>query len=320
MSATTKISVRLAPVRAWVELECSTVLELRELVAEHVRAYQPAGALTLCHLGEKLAEGSLAAEALIPPVVVAHWEVAPPPRADPPRPTVSKAVEPAGDEDEEDELVCRFCFSGAEYGRLLAPCRCAGTMRYVHASCLNEWRLRSTNPSSYVRCDQCTFVYVTRKTHFARYLESKAVHVVLSACALVLALLAGALLLSGIEQPFYRLVQWDPRARGNPRLLRWLAGPRLDRLIAGFLAVALAGLGTHVRTLLRLDQLTRENTLRALVVTIAMNGPRIFRLFAVFGVLHYLGYATMGVQQRVKLLMLKHGEVLANAPPLPGQG
>ena len=40
------------------------------------------------------------------------------------------------------ERVCRVCFCGEEEGPLLAPCRCRGSVRYVHASCLNEWRVQ----------------------------------------------------------------------------------------------------------------------------------------------------------------------------------
>ncbi|KAL1495617.1 hypothetical protein AB1Y20_016485 [Prymnesium parvum] len=33
---------------------------------------------------------------------------------------------------------CRFCFEAG--GELIAPCRCAGTQKYVHAACLRRWR------------------------------------------------------------------------------------------------------------------------------------------------------------------------------------
>lgn len=47
---------------------------------------------------------------------------------------------------EEEERTCRVCFCGEEAGPLLAPCRCKGSMRFVHHTCLNEWRSASANP------------------------------------------------------------------------------------------------------------------------------------------------------------------------------
>lgn len=326
-----RVLVRLAPVRTWLELECESVAKLRELVEQHVySAQQLRGcAITLCHRGVALTESSHALSklgALESPVVVAHWEVpvevtsqfavgAEPARAAAGAAMAAAAAD-AGAEDEEDEDeddVCRLCFAGADFDKLITPCKCTGTMRYVHVSCLNQWRLQSANPQSYVRCDQCSYIYQTRKTPLAPYLESKVVHTAISACALVLATAFGALVFGGIEQYFYKMVDWSPRWHGNPKLLRQLAGDRFDGLMAGLLVVSLAGMGMHLRLLLGRDQLTRHDTLRALIVTFAANGPRIFRIFAVIGVAHYVGYAYASAQHRVKLLSLKYGEVLVNA-------
>lgn len=53
--------------------------------------------------------------------------------------------------DEEDEPICRVCHSGhdAQLGRLFSPCRCIGSMRFIHTECLNRWRRMSVNPQSY---------------------------------------------------------------------------------------------------------------------------------------------------------------------------
>ncbi|KAK1878785.1 E3 ubiquitin-protein ligase MARCH11 [Dissostichus eleginoides] len=34
---------------------------------------------------------------------------------------------------------CRICFQGAEQGALLNPCRCDGSVRYTHQTCLLKW-------------------------------------------------------------------------------------------------------------------------------------------------------------------------------------
>merc|ERR1712157_521206 len=38
---------------------------------------------------------------------------------------------------------------------LISPCRCCGTMKYVHRHCLDEWRIQSLNPKSLVQCTTC---------------------------------------------------------------------------------------------------------------------------------------------------------------------
>ena len=56
---------------------------------------------------------------------------------------------------------CRICFDTADSASnpLLRPCRCRGSMRYVHVECLDTWRNTSTNPQSFFRCDTCHFEY-----------------------------------------------------------------------------------------------------------------------------------------------------------------
>jgi len=52
---------------------------------------------------------------------------------------------------------CRICFEVG--GDLIAPCRCAGTSKWIHRSCLNRWRVSGTNPRSLTHCCECGFQY-----------------------------------------------------------------------------------------------------------------------------------------------------------------
>jgi len=58
---------------------------------------------------------------------------------------------------------CRICYGDAADGRLMSPCHCKGSMKYVHDSCLNSWRLRSEGNDAYHRCDHCKFGYRGRR-------------------------------------------------------------------------------------------------------------------------------------------------------------
>merc|ERR1719428_1138870 len=44
------------------------------------------------------------------------------------------------DDEEEDEVICRYCFCGEEDGELISPCACIGSQRYAHLSCLRQWQ------------------------------------------------------------------------------------------------------------------------------------------------------------------------------------
>jgi hypothetical protein len=43
----------------------------------------------------------------------------------------------------------RICFCGPEEGRLISPCLCKGSMKYVHLDCLQHWRQTSSNSKRY---------------------------------------------------------------------------------------------------------------------------------------------------------------------------
>ena len=47
----------------------------------------------------------------------------------------------------------------AGLGRLVSPCLCVGSMRFVHVECLQQWRSMAANPRSFFRCDNCLFEY-----------------------------------------------------------------------------------------------------------------------------------------------------------------
>lgn len=53
---------------------------------------------------------------------------------------------------------CRLCLGQAEDG-LIAPCRCAGSGRWVHRECLDTWRASGQNPRAFTHCCACGFRY-----------------------------------------------------------------------------------------------------------------------------------------------------------------
>jgi len=57
----------------------------------------------------------------------------------------------------EGEACCRICFESEETGEnpLISPCKCTGSMRWVHRACLDQWRISSVNPKALMGCTTC---------------------------------------------------------------------------------------------------------------------------------------------------------------------
>lgn len=60
-------------------------------------------------------------------------------------------------DDEGEEKFCRICRDGAEEAPLVAPCACTGSVRWVHQTCLDHWRLESAkrNLTHVNNCEIC---------------------------------------------------------------------------------------------------------------------------------------------------------------------
>ena len=55
---------------------------------------------------------------------------------------------------------CRICFEEESFdNKLINPCLCNGTSKYVHIRCLNEWRNSRTNQMVRIQCSECKYNY-----------------------------------------------------------------------------------------------------------------------------------------------------------------
>ena len=70
------------------------------------------------------------------------------------------------DINEKDDRCCRLCYGDFSDGVFIAPCLCAGSMKWIHVSCLNTHRLNGTDPSffSVSGCTLCKQKYKLRNT------------------------------------------------------------------------------------------------------------------------------------------------------------
>lgn len=93
-----------------------------------------------------------------------------------------------------------------ELGRLLSPCKCKGSQKYVHEGCLNAWRLANpTAARNYWQCPTCKFSYRLARLHWAAALSSKVTQVGVTVAILILSVFV----LGFIADPLFDL-WYDP--------------------------------------------------------------------------------------------------------------
>lgn len=59
-------------------------------------------------------------------------------------------------DNSEGEYTCRICFDATNNKNdIVAPCKCDGTMKYVHKACLEQWRVHSSGTDNFNKCPTC---------------------------------------------------------------------------------------------------------------------------------------------------------------------
>lgn len=74
-----------------------------------------------------------------------------------------------------DGGACRICLEDdLSAAKLIAPCRCAGSQKFIHRTCLDSWRAtRTGNGRAFTHCEVCNFEYVVQVMEDDHDLEAK---------------------------------------------------------------------------------------------------------------------------------------------------
>lgn len=129
---------------------------------------------------------------------------------DPPGHTAEEAPQPEPEQSYYPPRVCRICLdtvlptvqpseflqkprvvyesSDPELGRLLRPCKCKGSSRYVHEGCLQTWRHADPRYGrrNYWQCPTCGFQYRLERLTWARWISSSGTQLLLTIGILLL--------------------------------------------------------------------------------------------------------------------------------------
>mmetsp|Transcript_37428 Transcript_37428/g.81804 ORF Transcript_37428/g.81804 Transcript_37428/m.81804 type:complete len:575 (+) Transcript_37428:37-1761(+) len=92
------------------------------------------------------------------------------------------------------EAVCRICHEDGEgeEGPLIRPCKCSGSVQYVHRTCLDMWRASGVNPRSMARCEMCHYTYKLRRLDGQEVRHAEAAMLCTMATQLILVVVAFA--------------------------------------------------------------------------------------------------------------------------------
>jgi len=131
-------------------------------------------------------------------------------------PAESTSEAPADQQEEEHEKMCRICFDDAEdesTGKLITPCRCRGSMRYIHLNCLNRWREMSPGNKNYIQCPQCLYKYNTQRKDWADYIDNpRTIQFITIIIMLFGIVLSGIVYTSiGYQDVIYEKLEWFPK-------------------------------------------------------------------------------------------------------------
>jgi hypothetical protein len=140
-------------------------------------------------------------------------------------------------------------YEDADGGRLLRPCLCKGSQKYVHERCLEAWRLQ--NPAAkrnYWQCPTCRYKYRLERMNWAHWISSTAAQIMLTLAIFIVA----SFTLGYVADPIINLYldPYDTIAHGSQPLLptdepvTWT-----EHFVKGFASLGLVGFAKFLLTL-----------------------------------------------------------------------
>ncbi|KZF20013.1 RING finger domain protein [Xylona heveae TC161] len=145
-----------------------------------------------------------------------------------------------------------------DYGRLISPCKCKGSSRYVHEGCLQAWR--NADPGygrrNYWQCPTCGFRYKLERMRWGRWISSTATQISMTLIILFLTMFILGFVADPIINfyldPYSTLVnppRFQSRTKIEPVLLEE-GSPWIEHFLKG---LASLGLLSFVKVLLAMS-------------------------------------------------------------------
>lgn len=148
--------------------------------------------------------------------------------------------------------------SDPELGRLLRPCKCKGSSRYVHEGCLQKWRHADPDYSkrNYWQCPTCGFQYRLERLTWAHWISSAWTQIILTlgillSTVFVLGFIADPIINLYVDplETIYYTEFWEPSALSDA-VSRGRAASWFEHLVKG---LASLGVLSFVKVLFALS-------------------------------------------------------------------
>lgn len=116
-------------------------------------------------------------------------------------------------ESEESSSSNVLDFETYKKGKLISPCKCKGSLQYVHIGCLNQWRHSNVRAEASYRCEVCKYEYRFYRPRIAKIFSSN-----LTLHFLTLTLLLSIIYLMSyiVKLIMHNNVSHDPNDPNNP--------------------------------------------------------------------------------------------------------
>jgi hypothetical protein len=75
--------------------------------------------------------------------------------------------------------------SSSSVNELIYPCKCSGSVKYVHVKCLEKWREACYGTDGYLRCHQCKSPYEMQQSSLEKWLNLRTFCILLSSMIFV---------------------------------------------------------------------------------------------------------------------------------------
>lgn len=106
-----------------------------------------------------------------------------------------EVVEPTFHQDHTSSLPAAFqpeprvTYESEDGGRLLRPCKCKGSQKYVHEECLSAWRMADPlQKRNYYECPTCRYRYQLQRLTWSSWISSTAAQIGLTLAIFLLAM------------------------------------------------------------------------------------------------------------------------------------
>ncbi|THW97495.1 hypothetical protein D6D17_06974 [Aureobasidium pullulans] len=140
-------------------------------------------------------------------------------------------------------------YESEDGGRLLRPCLCKGSQKYVHEECLQAWRLQNPEAKrNYWQCPTCRYKYRLERMTWAHWISGTAAQIMLTLTIFIIA----SFILGYVADPIINLYldPYDTLAHGSqPLTLTDEASTWSEHFVKGFASLGLVGFAKFLLTL-----------------------------------------------------------------------